>query len=745
MTITCKYLNRLNHLQKVFESGAKFKNVKFFLRNTSCNRGWLQVFTHIVCGAFTVTSFILILFVAFNTTKTKPNFAESRCQLSGCRVNCDGAPFYEEYEDDIVLGIMVCYKCPAVLYRSHFPPDSREILIFFSQAAEVNCHSVFLTLMEPRFTNESLPQNWLTRLRPVVVEIGIIRGNLHDIPQNAFSAAFARNLRLLMLEEITITSWSPYALLGLTNLENIFIKKCNIIDMQENFLSAVSQTLSTLTVVESGYWNPENLTGSSQLASFSMLTWVDLSRNDFGANLGNTSFTRLRYCKSLYLVSNRISYIEPGTFDNLVKLEYLNLNNNFLNRIEPGLFNIMTSSSTPKVKLNLVENWWHCDCSDRELRRLTARGILLVDPICNSPKSVRGKTFYEFVAHCKENEPKQIVAVDMQRKTVENEESSIDKFMCVSKTSPDSTSKVVSPFHNYQCAVNVVNSLSQGYSTLSDYYNNTSKESLWVKPATILIGDNFTMVELSLSRTEGHGLIWYRNSCANEVFCVNVLPDTLRLYNIDIYNEYTFCPVDLKSGTVESSYCIDVSWNNTSNSSFITRLILFPLIALASLFFGAFTLYMLIRKYPFLLKGSKRLLFVKHKTVDALVLPPKVPLRGVQSNTFLNNSKDFPDIPTSLHHDFMRSGSVRSCHSIAPSYISALHPTEEQLADWRLKHANERFDSHYATVSIISSEVSVSLSSNSDHMYYSIEDDIPIVSISDPFSQNLEYEPVSVS
>ncbi|XP_063359913.1 uncharacterized protein LOC134649127 [Cydia amplana] len=689
------------------------RDITAAIRNTSCNRGWLQVFTHIVCGAFTVTSFILILIVAFNTTTTKP---ESRCQLSGCRVTCHGAPFYEEYEDDIVLGIV---------------------------AAGENCHRVFLTLMEPRFNNESLPQNWLTRLRPVVVEIGIIGGNLHHIPQNVFSAAFARNLRLLSLQEITITSWSQHALLGLANLENIFIKKCNIIDMQENFLSAVSQSLSTLTVVESGYWNPENLTGSSQLASFSMLTWVDLSSNDFGANLGNTSFTRLKNCKSLYLASNRISYIEPGTFDNLIKLEYLNLNNNFLNRIEPGLFNVMTSFSTPKVRLNLVENWWHCDCSDRELRRLTALAILLVDPICNSPKSVRGKTFYEFVADCKENEPKQIVAVDMQRKIVENEESSIDKFMCVSKASLDATSKVISPFHNYHCSVNVINSLSEGNSTVTDYYN-TSKDSLWVKPVIIVIGDNFTMLELSLSRTEGHGLIWYRNSCANEVFCVNVLPDTIRLYNIDIYNDYTFCPVDLKSGTIESSHCIDVSSNNTSHSYFRTRLILFPLIAVASLFCGAFTLYMLIRKYPFLLKGSKRLLFVKHKTVDALVLPPKVPLRGVQSNTFLNNSKDFTDIQTSLHHDFMRSGSVRSCHSIAPSYISALHPTEEQLADWRLKHANERFDSHYATVSIISSEV-MSLSSNSDHLYYSIEDDSPIVSISDPFSQNLEYEHVSVS
>ncbi|XP_061711710.1 uncharacterized protein LOC133521003 [Cydia pomonella] len=687
------------------------------IRNTSCNRGWLQVFTHIVCGVFTVTSFILILIVAFNTTKTKPNIAESRCQLSGCRVICHETPFYEEYEDDIVLGIM--------------------------QAAEVNCHSVFLTLTEPRFTNESLPQNWLTRLRPVVVEIGIIGGNLHHIPQDAFSAAFARNVRLLLLEEITITSWSQHAFLGLANLDNILIKKCNIIDMQENFLSAVSQSLSTLTVVESGYWNPKNLTGSSDLASYSMLTWVDLSSNDFGANLGLTSFTRLRYCKSLYLASNRISYIEPGTFDNLIKLEYLNLNNNFLNRIEPGLFNVMSLSSTPKVRLNLVENWWHCDCSDRELRRLTAYAILLVDPICNSPKSALGKTFYEFVAYCKENEPKQIVAVDMQRKIVENEGSSIETFKCVSKTSQVSTSRVISPFHNYQCSESVLDSLSQGNSTVTE--SDITKCSLWIKPVIFQIGDNFTMVELSLSRTEGHGLIWYQNSCANEVFCVNVLPDTIRLYNIDIYNEYTFCPVDLKSGSVESSHCIDVLSKNTSNSSFITRLILYPLIAIGSLFFGALILYMLIRKYPFLLKGSKRLLFVKHKTVDALVLPPKVPLRGVQSNISFSNSKDFPDITTSLYHDFMRSGSMRSCHSIAPSYISALHPTEEQLADWRLKHANERFDSHYATVSIISSEVPVSLSSNSDHFYFSIEDDSPIVSISDPISQSLEYEPDSVS
>ncbi|XP_047988465.1 uncharacterized protein LOC125228061 [Leguminivora glycinivorella] len=259
------------------------------IRNTSCNGGWLQIFTHIVCGVFTVTSFIFILMVAFNTSKPRPNYG-SRCQLSGCRVICHGAPFYEEYEDDIVLAVM---------------------------AAEMNCRDVFLTLTEPRFTNESLPRNWLNRLRPVLVEIGIIGGNLHHISHDAFSAAFTRNLKLLLLEKITISSWSRYALLGFANLETIFIKKCNIVDMRENFLSAVSLSLSTLTVIDSGYWNPENLTGSSQFSMFSLLTWVDLSSNDFGGNLGKASFTRLKYCKSLHLASNRISYIEPGAFDNL--------------------------------------------------------------------------------------------------------------------------------------------------------------------------------------------------------------------------------------------------------------------------------------------------------------------------------------------------------------------------------------------------------------------------------------------
>ncbi|KAI8434750.1 hypothetical protein MSG28_003271 [Choristoneura fumiferana] len=185
------------------------------VRNTSCNRGWLQVFTHIVCGTFTVTSFILILLIALQIfPKRSPMVAGLRCYVSSCRVICHEAPYYELYEDDVILAVM---------------------------EAETQCQNVFLSLIQPAFTNETMPQNWLARMRSNVFEVSIIGGNLRHIPQNAFSSYYARHIKLLLLENITISSWTQHMLLGLASLESIFIKSCNLLYVQENALMPISQ------------------------------------------------------------------------------------------------------------------------------------------------------------------------------------------------------------------------------------------------------------------------------------------------------------------------------------------------------------------------------------------------------------------------------------------------------------------------------------------------------------------------
>ncbi|XP_073943472.1 uncharacterized protein [Choristoneura fumiferana] len=691
------------------------------VRNTSCNRGWLQVFTHIVCGTFTVTSFILILLIALQIfPKRSPMVAGLRCYVSSCRVICHEAPYYELYEDDVILAVM---------------------------EAETQCQNVFLSLIQPAFTNETMPQNWLARMRSNVFEVSIIGGNLRHIPQNAFSSYYARHIKLLLLENITISSWTQHMLLGLASLESIFIKSCNLLYVQENALMPVSQTLKALTVMDSGHWDPSMLTGSSRLSS---LLTVDYSSNVFGTILGNTSFSRLRHCKSLYLSYSRITYIGPGAFDNLRNIEYLNLDNNFLKTIEPHLFHAITSSNNPRVRINLVDNLWHCDCAEWDLRRLIQKGVLLVDPTCHTPTNLRGKTFTEFNYYCKSREPKRIVVVDMAPMiTEEIIGTKLHSFDCDNNKSLKLSPVLVSPFKNYECAATNINTtFFHNPTVVVDFYDNVGY--FWIKPTIVIRGINFTMIELGSSGLEGYGLIWYRSSCPNEIFCVNVIPEIIRLYNMNLSNQYTFCPVTLPSGSVKSDQCIAYSTPIVHKARSVSQITMYILVAVSFLFFGALCLYMLIRQYPALLKGSKRLLFVKHKNVDALVLPPKVPLRSsmlsketsVEFNGLRENSR-------SLQSDFQisqltRSRSIRSTNSCAPSYISALQPTEEQLCDWRLKHLNGKFENDYAAITTISSDVTpISILSGSDNLYYSFDENSQN-SISIGTTSNLDIELKSI-
>lgn len=580
-------------------------------------------------------------------------------------------------------------------------------------------------------------------MRSNVYELSIIGGNLRHIPQNAFSSSYARNIKLLLLENITISSWTQQMLLGLASLESIFIKSCNILYVQENALMPVSQTLEALTVMDSGQWEPSALTGYSR---FTSLLTVDYSSNVFGSILGNTSFSRLRHCKSLYLSSSRITSIGPGAFDNLRNIEYLNLDNNFLQTVPPRLFHPITSSNNPSVRINLVNNLWHCDCADQDLRRLIKKGVLLVDPICHSPINLRGKTFTEFFDYCKSKEPRTVVVVDMSPMIKEDKiDSKLHSLECDGVKSYKSSPVLISPFYNYECAATEINTtFFHNPTVVVDFYDNDGY--FWIKPTIVIRGINFTMIELGSSGIEGYGLIWYRSSCPNEIFCVNVIPEIIRLYNMNLSNQYTFCPVTLRSGSVKSEQCIAYSTSIVHKVHSVSHIMMYVLVAVSFLFFGALCLYMLIRKYPALLKGSKRLLFVKHKTVDALVLPPKVPLRSnmlskdtpAEFNGISENSK-------ALQSDFLisqliRSGTMRSTNSCAPSYISALQPTEEQLCDWRLKRLNGKFENDYAVVTTISSDVTpISILSGSDNLYYSLDENSQN-SISIGNSSNLDNE-----
>ncbi|CAK1581685.1 unnamed protein product [Parnassius mnemosyne] len=664
----------------------KNNTISSFVRNTSCSRGWLRLVVQTTFGIITVVSFVLIVNMAFyRAPSNRPN-PQNRCLIDRCRVQCNGVPYYNNYEEDIINAAM---------------------------EAESNCKTIFLILKNPMFVNSILPLNWLSDMRSNIRTVSVIGGNLNQIPPHAFMSPFATNVRSLFLEDITITSWVPETFIGLSNLKELFIKNCKLLNIHYSALRTIDDTLKTLDIKATNIWNPTNVTGTADLIK---LTTVDFSKNDFLDVLDESSFYELQNCKILYLNSCKITSIGNGTFDRLMNLQILFLNNNHIYQVPEGLFNVLLSLEH-KPRINLQDNPWICQCSNNDLRNLHLQDLLIVEPSCYYPIEIRGFTFTEFENYCTNYSQTELIISDTNGTNRLYEYKSNKTFNMNSKLTCDGHNKqtdselftLISPFSEYQCLNNRIHNIELVPLASNAVSELLTKSSSWIKPIFYSKSHLYSLVEIDLFGPSSYSLIWFRSACPKEVYCVSSLPKVLRVYNVNNNAYYTFCRT--KNGTILNEECVVYDLSKFNSSFNHNTSLLYILTAFICLSSGALCVYWLIRKNPGLLKGSKRVLFVKHKQVDALVLPPKIPSRNNLTGMCSSSDKSRNIFIVSPHINsspwkFVRMNSTRSTNS-SPSYISAIQPSEDQLAQWRLRHHYDKdstirsMDSNISTLSWI--------------------------------------------
>ncbi|KAL4714584.1 hypothetical protein ACJJTC_006630 [Scirpophaga incertulas] len=640
--------------------------LNYVARNTSCSRGWLRLVVQIIFGAITVTSFVLIILMALR--KPPPPKFKLPCVTQSCSITCSGT-----YHDNDILAAMM--------------------------AVEETCDEVRVTLNTPHFPQGVMPENWLNIIPMNVYSLTILGGNLVHISPNAFISRFTTQLSSLRIENVTLSSLSSSTFAGLSKLKMINIVNTHIENIEENCLSSIQKTLKIAFITSSGEWDPKFVTGA--IAGLSNLTIVDFSGNIFGRILGPSSFSALGKCENLNLNSNEINFIVSGTFDPLRNIKELHLNNNFLTSISPGLFRNMMSLN-PKPRIDLSNNLLVCDCLQEELLRLHENGMMLFDPICYQPQEIIGINLSTIANSCVINNKNKRIVTNVIDFDVMN------KCHYGERRIPHLPLQLISPTAQFQCSIGDAKNLDKIELHNADKVLNDS----WLKPSFIFINRHVSMMQVGSSPdTKNRGFIWFQSECPNEIYCFNTMPAFLTLYNINVEARYTFCPIDMSYSLVEIDHCVyynitqELIKDPESKNNFL-RPLLYILTGFLSLLGGAITVYGLIRLNPHLLKGSKRLLFVKHKTVDALVLPPKIPLRtSLQSEDVCGSGNT--DVYTITDEKllqpanvlFMRSNSVRSDKSNTPTYVSALQPTEAQLAEWRIRH---HFDKSASIISITS-------------------------------------------
>ncbi|XP_059057179.1 uncharacterized protein LOC131850831 [Achroia grisella] len=669
------------------------------VRNASCSRGWLKFVIQYIFGAITVASFILILIMAMRDHNNHTFFDSSRCTAIKCRIECHDAPYYADYEEDI---------------------------IFLSSLSEFNCQGYSLVLNNPMFVNETMPSNWLSGVRVDIYNLVVQGGNLRHIGSDAFMSRFGARIVTILFDKVTISTFVADALVGLSSLRELYIKNTNLLYFNQNALRAVGDTLCALTITASGYWNPINVTGlgSSMLPKLEL---VDFSNNIFENILIKDSFTALVNCRILYLNSCKITAIGEGTFDKLRNIHIIYLNNNYLITIPSGLFSRVIELVRPCPRIYLQDNLWYCDCSMTHLRQLYNRDLLPIDPGCYSPEEMLGYKFSGLENLCN-NDTENVMVVEGFESEESTIESQNDNYIQYESSNIDLAYNyswnLVSPIEQSSCKYKIykIDKFLRFKSRNIEYKPISLND--WIKMMLLLNSTKFSMLQVKLIESDQYGLLWYQSQLPYEVYCISTMPQFIQIHNINFTTRYTFCPINLTTHDVEHTKCVDYLLSDylkdeSLNGKF-RSLTFYVLTAFTCLSFGAIFVYGLVRIKPTLLRGSKRLLFVKHKNVEALVLPPKVSLRDsaeYKDTSFVNSEKIFfVSGNQAAVRNFVRMKSTRSNDSNAPSYISALLPTDEQLADWRIRH---HFDNNLQTqnswkLSSTSSELSV---------YSSISDD----------------------
>lgn len=537
---------------------------------------------------------------------------------------------------------------------------------------------------------------------------------------------FTGSIKVLILQDLHLYTWETNSLVGLSSLKELIIINCQIDRFQTDSIRAVDDTLQTLTITESGRWDPVNVVGS---IGFEKLTEVDFSNNDFNTIIGRDTFVGLETCEILYLNSCGIISIGSGAFDSLKSIQVIYLDFNIMVTVPPGLFDNILLLNIPRPRISLQGNLWHCDC-ESDLRQLVTHNVLLVEGICTYPSTMNGKTFTELNNFCL-NETSNTFRNDAKGVSGNygvHENKIYVSGECRKKRGRNKTSKkmqLVSPQENNKCSLNLTNVIDVSTLTSTLFDADDFDHSYWLKFSFYLKLNSYNAIHISATKIEDYGIVWFQSDCPDELYCIDSMPNFLRIYNVDENTQLTFCPMLLSSGNIDSDSCIAYVMNSLENyPDYYKHLnwLMWVLSGLGCICLGASIVYGVIRKNPILLKGSKRILFVKHKTVDALVLPPKVPPRNDLINDTALDYKDKEIFTLFANGKLMpptidRYQSVRSSKSNSPSYISALHPSEDQLADWRI---NRHFNNDLSISS--KSELSTLSWICNDTPYYSLDE-----------------------
>lgn len=206
---------------------------------------------------------------------------------------------------------------------------------------------------------------------------------LENIPRNLSSEIQILDLNGNNLYEITRVAFQE---VGLINLKKLILRECKLITIQRNGLSGLAIMIE-LDLSK----NDLKTLHADAFRETVKIRWILLNDNQL-EKLEDGLFNNLQFLQKVDLSNNKIYQIGMKTFINVPKLNILRLDGNKLEFLKVDTLSTLTSLSN----LDVHDNPWRCDCYLQPFRNWVISKNFYTSPIsCVEPPKVHGKLWKE--------------------------------------------------------------------------------------------------------------------------------------------------------------------------------------------------------------------------------------------------------------------------------------------------------------------------------------------------------------
>lgn len=250
-----------------------------------------------------------------------------------------------------------------------------------------NCVKYHLDIFQIKFPGDILTGTWLGK-KPIlnINSLKITDNTIFDMYANGFNSKIFQNISFLFMKDLKIQFLRYGVFRYMTDLQNVILNHVSIKLLNLNVF-VPNKNLCYLTIRDS-IENELTINGGNNNEHLKALVLLIINQNNLPKTLRNESFNGLISLSHLKLNNNQIAFLPNGLFKPIQNtIQVIEMRNNQLKMISSDLFVTLL----PKIRrIFLANNLFHCDENILSLKQLLIEYQYTFDKaICVTPSAFR--------------------------------------------------------------------------------------------------------------------------------------------------------------------------------------------------------------------------------------------------------------------------------------------------------------------------------------------------------------------